>query len=409
LAGLRVLLVDDNEVSRSVISRALHNVGMYVSEENSGHIALTKLIALPDPQSGFDVLLLDAHLPDTDGLTTARQIRSLPQYAKLPMVIMVSAGHKGNVSFFNEDGLSAVLSKPFTPFELVQVLDGVIDPPTTLPRGMTSHQEQQEGLLVLDVLLVEDNIVNQKLAIALLERWGHVVTVADNGQSALERLAQHRFDLVLMDMMMPVLDGLEATRQFRRTELGSRTPIVAMTANVMPGDRERCIQAGMDDYISKPITTAELQRVLSRFARVVPEAQTLSAASCHVEVLSESDGRADVLFDYATALRDVDQDVVEIIADVFVAQWPKDVLKMTQALENDDRESLLQVAHALKGTLGMFGAIPAVALASELEGLASLGEDLGKVKLAESPQIKLVALCKQVDYLLEALRSWRPQ
>lgn len=211
--------------------------------------------------------------------------------------------------------------------------------------------------------------MNQKLAIALLERWGHHVTVAGDGQIALNLLAQSRFDLVLMDMMMPVLDGLEATRQFRASEQGARTPVVAMTANVMPGDRDRCLAAGMDDYLSKPIEMAELQRVLARFARG-HRGQSMPMAT-EVQTVKPTEAPRHAGFDYCAALLAVDQDVVDIIDDVFVEQWPQDVKKMLLAIEQGDAPPLLHTAHALKGALGMFGARPAVALAAGLEALAA--------------------------------------
>jgi two-component system, sensor histidine kinase and response regulator len=254
----------------------------------------------------------------------------------------------------------------------------------------------------LNILLVEDNEVNQMVAIALLKREGHRVTLAANGQLALEMLAQQHFDLVLMDMMMPVLDGLQATRLFRATEQGRRTPIVAMTANVMPGDRERCLQSGMDDYLSKPISLVELNRVLARF-KTYHDASLIGA---------NDDGNAAVdcavswyqgVFDYANGLNMVDQDVVEIISDAFIAQWPADVSKMTQAVEQGDWDAVIRTAHSLKGIFGMFGASPAVTLASELEKLTSDANAMREDRACQSVLGKLSELTAQGALLLAAL------
>lgn len=262
---------------------------------------------------------------------------------------------------------------------------------------------------VMDILLVEDHLINQMLATALLERWGHRVTLAGDGQMALDALAKHRFDLVFMDMMMPVMDGLEATQRIRAQEpAGEHLPIVAMTANAMPVDRARCLQAGMDDYISKPIELAELQRVLTLFAPV----HSHFGAPSEIRGLpadvtgSKPEGLAPD-FDYEKALAASDQYVVDIVADVFAEQWPLDLKKMTEALAGGEMSPLLHTAHALKGTLGMFGARPAVDLAQELEMLAVAGAlpQTGPLAVSSATMSeKMVLLQAQIEHLLAALR-----
>jgi PAS domain S-box-containing protein len=254
----------------------------------------------------------------------------------------------------------------------------------------------------LNILLVEDNEVNQMVATALLNREGHRVTLAANGQLALDLLAWQSFDLVLMDMMMPVLDGLQATRLFRAAEPGRRTPIVAMTANVMPGDRERCLQAGMDDYLSKPISLLELNRVLARFTSC-QDAALIGAQGERVSMTGRVASSPPLVFDYADALNQVDQEVVEIIAATFIAQWPVDLSTMTQALEQDDWGSLTLAAHSLKGIFGMFGAHPAVVLARDLETLTSDTNAQGREGACQAVPGKLSELNAQVGLLMAAL------
>ena len=209
----------------------------------------------------------------------------------------------------------------------------------------------------MDVLLVEDNPINQKLAVTLLENWGHKVTLAENGQLALDALARRRFDIVLMDMMMPVMDGIEATQRFRASELGPRTPIIAMTANAMRGDRERCLEAGMDGYMSKPIKSAELRKLLQEL------------------VLKDSGlPGGEPAFDYAQGMAGVDQEVVDIIAEPFLTEWPQDLERLQGALVANDPKVILHVAHSLKGTMAMFGARPASELAQHMERQANLGQ-----------------------------------
>ncbi|MBK1682080.1 PAS domain-containing protein [Rhodoferax fermentans] len=279
--------------------------------------------------------------------------------------------------------------------------ESVASPSDLTPAQRNSAAKTTAGL---DILLVEDNEINQKLALVLLGREGHRVTLAGNGQIALDILALRRFDLVLMDMMMPVFDGLQATRRFRATERGRRTPIVAMTANVMPGDRERCLQAGMDDYLSKPISTSELYRVLARFDEGVAATENTALEPSHPARLKPAVA-ADAGFDYAQALRQADQEVIAIITDAFLAQWPGDLAQMKQALALLDWPKLLNSAHALKGVMGMFGARPAEDLVGELEQLVSAMPGSGLQGDAQAVHATLVALAAQIEHLVAALHG----
>jgi CheY-like chemotaxis protein len=273
------------------------------------------------------------------------------------------------------------------------VLNRVVNSDGVMGADLITRHGILEEQAVLDILLVEDHVVNQKLAMALLGRWGHRVTVAENGKLALDALAQQHFDMVFMDMMMPVMDGLEATRRIRASEHGTRVPIVAMTANAMKDDRDRCLAAGMDDYVSKPVELAQLQRVLARFA------PSVAAVVCVQSDVPTSE------FDYAGALARSDQDVLEIITDVFIEQWPKDLAKMTQALTSEDWSPLVYTVHALKGTLGMFGAKPAVILAAELEEMTgNVSANLTPEANADIAQ-RLRSLVCQVELLVSVLRA----
>jgi CheY-like chemotaxis protein/HPt (histidine-containing phosphotransfer) domain-containing protein len=366
LKGLRVLLVDDNDVNRLVLSRSLEVAGMSVVSMASGAQALEWLAranAVP-----CEVVLLDAQMPEMDGFTVAERISAMAMVPKIPMVMLSSAGLKGDAQRSREVGILGYVSKPILRDELHQVVARVLQLDTKASQALVTRHSVKEKEASLEVLLVEDHAINQKLAVALLERWGHRVTVAGNGQIALDALAQRTFDVVLMDMMMPVMDGLEATRHIRAGETDRHVPIVAMTANAMDADRDRCIEAGMDEYLSKPIKAQELQAMLRRVTEVKKVApQPPLAPPVELQAASPFSVRE---FDYAAGLAHMDQEVRSIIEQVFVNQWPVDLDKLRMALQGRDVPAAVRTAHALKGTLAMFGAVPASELAHQIEALA---------------------------------------
>ena len=273
LEGLRALIVDDNAVNRRILREQLHSWGCRTEEAAGGQEALAAL----DGSNGdpFGLALLDMMMPDMDGVETARLIQADARRRDIPLILLSSAGHWDGRTRLQETGFAAALVKPVRQSQLFDALVGVLAEEQTAPRvKAATEREASKGTsketvavepLGLRILLAEDNSTNRKLALRLLSKWGcHAVAVA-NGMEVLDALAQTPYDAVLMDVQMPEMDGLEATAAIRRREEseGKRTrgipiPIIAMTANAMQGDRERCLEAGMDDYISKPIRPQEL-------------------------------------------------------------------------------------------------------------------------------------------------------
>lgn len=248
----------------------------------------------------------------------------------------------------------------------------------------------------LAVLLVEDNPVNQKLALTWLQRWGHRVTLAADGVQALDLLSCQRFDVVLMDMMMPRLDGLQTARQFRSQERGRRTHIVAMTANATVSDRALCLQAGMDDYLVKPIKASQLRLKLERLGRDSGQGGEGVLGVIKAPMAPGLD--SSVPFDYASALAQSDQEVVNIVADTWIGQWSAERDKIEHALAQRDLEVLQRTAHALKGTLGLFGADRASLLAQRLE------LEVGRGDAAQLEQL-VPQLLQEVGALVAALSA----
>ena len=268
LAGLEVLVVDDNATSRRILHEMLSNWGMRPTLAESGNAAVRCVKQAEDP---FTLILSDSNMPDMDGVTLLEQLRQGSNLgAETKVIMLTSAAQRGDDARCRELGVAAYLAKPFSQSELfdriVRVL-GASKPQAGLAALMT-QQTLREEKRNLHVLLVDDNVVNQMLAARLLEKHGYHVTVRANGCEALAALDQEAFDVVLMDVQMPVMDGFEATGAIRVREqsTGRHLPIIAMTAHAMRGDQERCLAAGMDGYLAKPIKAGELIDLVERFS-----------------------------------------------------------------------------------------------------------------------------------------------
>jgi CheY-like chemotaxis protein/signal transduction histidine kinase len=271
LAGVPVLIVDDNTTNRTILVEMLEHWQMKPASVESGLAALEALAQAKAAGHPFELLILDYQMPGMDGLTAAQRIREDPQVRDTRIMLLTSAGQRGDAARCRELGIEAYVLKPIKQADLREAVSAVLGrgPATeqTAPPLLTRHslREQQTRLRIL---LAEDNRVNQRLATRLLEKHGYSVVVANDGQEAIAVLEQQSVDLILMDVQMPNLDGLEATAAIRKKESGSgaRIPIVAMTAHAMKGDRERCLEAGMDGYITKPIQAQELYETIERMA-----------------------------------------------------------------------------------------------------------------------------------------------
>ena len=266
LAGLGALVVDDNATNRRILAEMLSRLGMRTKQAESGMAALQ---CLKQGEGPFAVILTDLNMPEMDGFALMDQMRRSPELAAKAKVIMLSsAGQRGDADRSRELGVATFLTKPVSQTELLESIVRVLGTagPKPEPAGPILRQAIEKNKK-LSVLLVEDNSVNQKLAARLLEKRGHHVTVTANGLEALGALDRENFDVVFMDVQMPEMDGIAATAAIRLRERGtnSHLPIMAMTAHAMQGDRERCLAAGMDGYISKPINSSELTELLERF------------------------------------------------------------------------------------------------------------------------------------------------
>jgi signal transduction histidine kinase/DNA-binding response OmpR family regulator len=279
LAGLRVLVVDDYDVNRRIYCAQLRSWGCVADAAVSGAAALDALRAVADT-APYRLVLLDMHMPEMDGEMTARAIKDYPRLATVPIVLLSSMGARGTTAEMQARGFAAALTKPVRRahlFDVVRRVAGEAAPRTTVPQAASTLDA------ALTILVAEDNPVNQTVALQMLRRLGCQAVAVRTGREAVMAVMQERYDAVFMDVQMPDMDGLEATAAIRRWEAehGGHVPIIAMTAHAMEGDRERCLAAGMDGYVAKPIKTDDLRRALAPYLPA-PALRAPDAPSAHI-------------------------------------------------------------------------------------------------------------------------------
>ncbi|HEY1379412.1 MAG TPA: response regulator [Gemmataceae bacterium] len=399
-AGLPVLAVDPNPLSRGLLLEQLAAWGLAAqgAADPAGGVALVRGLGRP-----FDLLILDAGAAVADALETLRQLRA--DRAAGPAVVCVPPAGWTDPSLARAEAAStAFLPKPFKPAELLDTLIGVLKltPPTWLA-GRRTESAPPPAPVPLRVLLAEDNAVNQAVAVGMLQAAGHTVRVVSTGRGVLDALAAEPFDVVLMDVQMPEMDGLEATAAIRAAEAGTvrRLPVIALTARAMAGDREECLRRGMDDFVAKPIQPRELSQVLGRL-RPQPAAPPPLAPRP-----PSGPAGADTLFDEAGfRARCCGRDeLARQVARLFLNECPRYLDRLRTALAAGDATALQIAAHTLKGAVGNLSAGTSFAAAKRLDELARTGN------LADA-RAGLAALEDELDRLRPVLRvllAARPQ
>ncbi len=367
---LPVLIVDDNATNRRVLQEVLTNWQMKPSSVDGGQAALSALRQAKDAGNPFALVLLDMQMPVMDGYTVAERIRQESEIAETKIIMLSSIGEHSDAELHQKLGIAAYLSKPVKQSSLMNTIMEVMIMPSLDKNSPTSGipRAVRESGQDYHILLAEDNAVNQKLAVRMLEKRGHTVAVANDGREALAALENESFDLVLMDVQMPEMDGFEATAAIREKEsaTGEHIPIIAMTAHAMKGDRERCLEAGMDDYISKPINVEKLYEIIEAFAP--------AGGSFEVEVYDEQP--VDDVIDRTEVMERVGGDtelLVELI-DLFSSDCPRLMSEIHDAIERNDKQALEYVAHTLKGSVGNFSATNAFEAAFRLEKMGREGD-----------------------------------
>jgi len=394
LSRIRALIVDDNATNRQILQALLTRWGMQSTAVDGGQAAIAALEEAGP--AAFSLVLLDGHMPGMDGFRVAQWIRERSDLAGVTIMMLTSATQKGDVERRQSLGIASHLIKPIKPATLLQAIGNVLGgPPLASP--LTSSVRPLDAADRLRILLAEDNTVNQVVATNLLQKRGHQVVVVPNGREAVELFEREVFDLILMDVQMPMMGGIEATVRIRQIEKarGTHTPIIAMTARAMKGDREACLEAGMNDHTPKPVVAQALFEAIERF-RPRRGNHAGRAATCDVgapaveQILAQFEGDGDVLREVVAAFRD---------------ELPALLHVIRQGIETADANAVEHGAHSLKGALGNFGPSRALDAAGVLETLARGGGLVGAGSAAERLEAAIAALDSRFSEMIAERRA----
>jgi len=385
LANRRVLCVEDNRVNREILDRRLRSWGAEVLMAADGEAAL----ALLAEGQTFDLAIVDGKLPGIDGFAVAIHIRSNPRLLLVPIVMLTSLNLSGIQSRARQAGINRCITKPIRERDLYNTLDAMVRgelQPTSIPVSLATLDAETP---VCRILLAEDNIVNQKVAVGMLKRLGCRVDVVSNGEEAVTALERFTYDLVFMDCHMPVLDGMEATRRIRQREAGrGHVPIVAMTASALQEDRDACERSGMDAFLTKPLQLATLRDTVLRYGSTEDTDELMTLDHQTLAVLVAETG-------------DADGAIVANLISVFAADAPDQVDVLDAALRANDQPRALRAAHSLKSTALTLGLRRLGHLAGQVEA------DL-RAHTAPIPDLVLRRLRVEVEMALRSLSTKTP-
>ncbi|MEX2493042.1 MAG: PAS domain S-box protein [Nitrospirales bacterium] len=425
LRGRRVCIVESNDTIRFLLQHYAESWGMACEVAQNGHDGFALLRQHAKGEQSFDIAILDHTLAETiqeDGLSLATRIRQNLEISHIPLILLTTFGKRGEGKFAQHASFNSYLTKPIRHQQLQQCLKMILGTDQQTPSSHTSHAsslitrptlEAAQAHTKVHILLAEDNVVNQKVAVRMLQKLGYHVDGVENGQEAVNAVGCTSYDLVLMDCQMPETDGIEATRKIREAESlndwkakvrskgqeppsseispsslhiphGSRVPIIALTANAFAGDRQACLDAGMDDFLSKPVKLKELSTMITKW---VPPRPTSEEASMVVPeknsaVLPSSPTSLDdgIIQDLQSLGGEEDQKFFLTVMDQFLADLPRHLESIKQAVERQDAAALVKAAHACKGSSRSMGAILLADISYALEMMGREGT-MGEVSV----------------------------
>jgi len=375
IRGKRVLVVDDKATNRTVLREQLRSWGCRCDEAAGGKEALEMLRQALAERDPFEIAILDMQMPEMDGEALGRAIKEDPALKDTILIMLTSMGQRGDSARLQQTGFSAYLTKPVKNSHLYDALVTVLSkgqaPVGKGPKPIvTAHSLREEKKGKAKILLAEDNLVNQKVALRVLEKLGYPADAVMNGKEAVAALERKPYDLVLMDVQMPEMDGFEATRIIRDPNskvLNHDIPIVAMTAHAMKGDRERCLEAGMDDYVSKPIRPQELLKTIQRQIPLGSKSRpTMLDHFPRNERVLDRKG----LVDRLGGNRDLSGEIL----DIFTRDFPVRLDKLERALDRNEADEIQRQIHTIKGASANVGAERIRDVATEMEGACAQGD-----------------------------------
>ncbi|MDX2493376.1 MAG: response regulator [Desulfuromusa sp.] len=380
LKGLRGLIVDDNATNRELLVHQLTCWGVEQDSAANGIEGLTKLHQAVTDGQPFDMIILDMHMPNMNGLDVAHLIKKDPTVNRTRMIMLTSVGIRGDARLAREAGIEIYLTKPARQIDLYNSLVALMKGDSSASDELITQYSLDKETITFNakVLLAEDNLVNQQVAKGVLRKLGCQVDLAMNGTEAVSDFEKHHYDIVFMDCQMPRMDGYAATGEIRRLEIGkadkSHIPVIALTANALSGDREKCIAAGMDDYISKPFDQKRIRKVLKRWLpdnlQIVPEAPPRNE---NTPAIPEAGSDDDALIEYKAlaSIRSLQsdgaEDILTRIISLFLEDTPKQLVQLHQAIRDHDANAVCAIAHSLKSSSANLGVMGLSSLFREME------------------------------------------
>ncbi len=400
LEGLPVLVVDDNATNRRILQESLLSKGMEPTMAEDGDAGIKAIRDATRKKSPFVLALIDYMMPKMNGFELAERIKEDPKLAVEKIIMLTSGGERGHADRCAELGIFAHLMKPVKQADLFDVIANALretDQDMTRQPPANRHSIRIAKRR-LHILLAEDNVINQKFAVKLLEKMEHLVSVVQNGNEVMEAMKHETFHLILMDVQMPEMDGLETTRSIRIQERqsGFHVPIIAMTAHAMSGDKDRCLEAGMDDYVSKPISADELFDVIEELM----EKRKAQQENSHVKMNSHLLDEEDLLTRVGG-----DEELLRELFVLFQEDYPLLLSKLRHAVEQKEWTEMRETAHSIKGSVANFAADSAVEMALKLE-TAEIGDDTHHVEeTVDRLENELKLLCRILENVIAGFTS----
>lgn len=401
LHDVHVLVVDDNPTNRLILTKQLQVFGCRADSVGDSLSVIQQLTSASQSGDPYKIVILDMQMPEKDGITTLAEIKQNDLVKDVHVIILTSMGHRGDAAKLTSLGCDGYLVKPVKKDHLEEMILLVLGQKLrtsslTIPTGQlfTSHTISERRRKLVQILLAEDNPINQKLAVNLLQKAGYSVDVVDNGQMAVDAMLNKNYTIVLMDVQMPEMDGLDATRLYRSKELpGRHIPIIAMTAHAMKGDREMCMSAGMDDYLSKPLEPNEFfHTIILWINKTIPATGALlpiQEPAQSVSPVVHSIQSEPVNMDEALPRFGNDYEFFKTMLGEFLRNLPERITALEKAIEQKDINNVTRVAHNLKGAASNFSAEGIRSAAAEIEMDGHNGEITRATDLLEKVKLEV--------------------